>query len=140
MGILRGTPIPKAPMPSVQTKPQNPNADRDLRLAARRRALLSAMIVAADGTNSCKCTICELSEGGARIEVPKATNVPSKIYLLTSRRAAAQEAQIIWRNATQAGLKLGAVHELSPEMKSDMRHLWRLYLELRPRFSSSGSE
>jgi hypothetical protein len=133
MGILRGTLIAKAPMPTVQRKPENPTAGPDLRLTARRRALLGGMIVARDGTSSSNCTIRELSEGGARIEVPRATNVPSKVYLLTSRQASAQEAQIVWRNATQAGLKLGAVHELSPKMNSDMRHLWRLYLELRPR-------
>lgn len=133
MAILRRTPIPKAPMATVQTKPENSKPGPDLRLASRRRALLGAMIVARDGTSSCHCTVRELSEGGARIEVPRATIVPSKVYLLTSRRAAAQEAQIIWRNATQAGLKLGAVLELSPKMNSDMQHLWRLYLELRPR-------
>lgn len=120
-------------MPIAQTKPENPKAGSDLRLAARRRALLGAMIVARDGTSSSHCTVRELSDGGARIEVPRATIVPSKLYLLTSRRAAAVEAQIVWRNATQAGLKLGTVLELSPKMNSDMQHLWRLYLELRPR-------
>lgn len=103
---------------------------KEPRAAERRRAFLGGMIVSCDGMQSLSCTIRNISDGGARIALPRDTIVPARFYLLTSRQAVGHEAQIVWRTATQAGLKFHAEQKLSPAMNTELLFLWRLFLAL----------
>lgn len=118
-------------MPVAQIRKSN--ATRELRRARRKRSLLGGKIVSPDGAQSFNCVVRDLSDTGARIDVPPSTVFPSRIFLLTPRHALAHEAQLVWRNARQAGLKFVAAHALGPDRPSALRHLWCLYLEMCPR-------
>lgn len=102
-------------------------------MAGRRRAFLSGMIVSGDGMQSVGCTVRDISQSGARIALPRATVVPARFFLLTSRQPTAWVARIVWRNATHAGLGFEAEHRLSPDMDPRLHFLWNLYLALGPR-------
>lgn len=91
------------------------------------------MIVGHDGLQSQGCTVRDLSARGARIALPQGAIVPPGLYLLTSRQPVGYKARIIWRNATQAGVRFLGEHQLSATMPGELLFLWQLYLELRPR-------
>lgn len=108
----------------------------EARGAERRRALLRGMVVSLDGAQSFGCSVRDISETGARIEVPRGTIVPARVYLITSRQPTAWNSRVVWRNAVQTGLAFAAEHRLSPDMDERLQFLWHLYLALGPRASN----
>jgi len=85
----------------------------EARAEGRKRALLGAKVVSRDGIYSCDCMIRDISESGARINISSAVIIASPFFLIDHQSQIMFEAKIIWRNATQAGLKFLDRHSLN---------------------------
>jgi hypothetical protein len=85
----------------------------ELRQTARKRSLLGAKIVSRDGIYSCDCSIRDRSATGARIKISNSVTIASPFFLVDHTSQLMFEAQIIWRDATQAGVKLLDQHPLN---------------------------
>ena len=90
---------------------QNPPVEA--RSEPRKRTLLGAKVVSRDGIYSCDCMIREISPSGARINISNAVIIASPFFLIDHQSQIMFEAKIIWRNATQAGLKFLEKHPLN---------------------------
>ncbi|MGC8534201.1 MAG: PilZ domain-containing protein [Rhizomicrobium sp.] len=104
-------------------------ARSDLREAWRKRVLLSGKIAYGDGAFSCGCSIRDLSASGARIGISGATVLPKYFYLIDLRQATAYECEVIWRNATQTGVRFRDAVALSDILDQNLAFLKRLYVE-----------
>ena len=102
----------------------------DGRGAERKRVLLGGKIVFGDGAYSYDCTIRDMSASGARIGIPGATVLPKEFFLLDLKRGAAFDAELLWRNATQAGLRFRAAHDLANVTDPNLQFLRKLYVEV----------
>ncbi len=105
----------------------------DGRGASRRRTLSAGKIIYGDGAYTCDCTIREISASGARIGIAGAIVVPKTFVLIDQKRGTAFEAELIWRNATQAGLRFHATHDLAALSDPHLSYLRRLHAEAQPR-------
>ena len=106
----------------------------DERGAPRRRTLTGGKIVYGDGAYTYDCAIREISTSGARIGIAGGIVIPKAFFLIDQKRGTAFEAELVWRNGTQAGLKFGAAHDLVHLADPLLRFLRNLYVEahLRP--------
>ena len=105
----------------------------DGRGAPRQRTLLSGKIVYGEGAYTYDCTIREISTSGARIGIAGAIVIPKAFFLIDHKRATAFEAELVWRNGTQAGLRFHAVHDLAALSDPQLSYLRRLHIEARLR-------
>ena len=103
------------------------------RVAERNRVLLGGKIVFGNGAYSYDCTIRDMSASGARIGIPGATVLPKEFFLLDLKRGAAFHAELLWRNAMQAGVRFHVKHDLNDLSDPGLGFLRRLYLESRLR-------
>jgi hypothetical protein len=70
------------------------------------------------------CLVSDISDSGARIELPDDRSLPDRFMLLLSRNGAARRAcQVIWRKASHVGVKfiatLGATDHAAPPSDAD---------------------
>ena len=76
-----------------------------------------------------------MNESGARIDVPPERLFPRRTYLIVATHHAAFEAEQIWRNGRQAGLKFHRSLDLANGTEAP-QFVKKIYLELCPRESS----
>lgn len=114
---------------------QSPGPAPDGRNARRQRVLLGGKIVYDDGACSYDCAIRDLSESGARLGIRGATVLPKFFYLIDLRNGVAYDSEVIWRNATQTGVKFRGSLDVSALSDPDLKYLRNLYIEARPRTS-----
>ncbi len=79
----------------------------------RKRTLLGAKVVSRDGIYSCDCMIREISDSGARINISSSIIIASPFFLIDHQSQIMFEAKLVWRNASQAGLKFIDKHTLN---------------------------
>jgi hypothetical protein len=103
------------------------------RRAPRRKALLAALAVSRDGTRTVDCAVREISDAGARLQVPKDHIVPVQFFLVIGAKAAVHEAQVIWVGAKEVGLKFVNTYGLDDLKRADLLFLRRLLVERQPR-------
>ena len=100
----------------------------DRRAEPRRRVLRSGKLTFSPAF-SLDCSIRDETAAGARIRTG-GTPLPRTIVLVSVTRRIAHEAEVVWQRGDEAGLKLGARHEMdpNPQNRSDpLRHaqvLW----------------
>jgi len=94
--------------------------------AERRRALLTGKVASRDGSMVVDCVIRDLSEGGARISIPKSVIIPTRVYLVHGKSNSAYEAEITWIKAPQYGLKFLNVLPLASDLPPHLRFLKKL--------------
>jgi len=58
-----------------------------------------------DGVVARKCSLIDISEGGARISVAKDVGLPSNVVLVDPRTGLSHRATLVWRTETEAGLR-----------------------------------
>lgn len=118
---------------SAAGRPVNKTPEHDLRRGERVRTLLSGRIVFHDGAYSYECVVRDMSEGGARVEIPSARMLPRRFYFLTSRDEIAFDAELVWRTRVMAGIKFRESIQLATCDDPKLRYLRQIALELRPR-------
>jgi hypothetical protein len=79
----------------------------DKRSAPRRRVLLSALIVDHDFSTIFRCQVRDVSEEGARLNIPDCFLVPAGFWLIALSSALAYEATLAWRRFPNLGVSLG---------------------------------
>ena len=105
----------------------------DGRGAPRRRTLSGGTIVYGDGAYTYACTIREISTSGARIGIAGAIVIPKAFFLIDHKRGTAFEAELVWRNGTQAGLRFHVAHDLTALSDPHLLYLRRLHAEAQLR-------
>jgi hypothetical protein len=74
----------------------------------RRRVLKSGKIVFGGGAFSVDCTIRDLSESGARLQVPTSVAIPDRFVHVDAHAAVRREAVVVWRKGDQLGVRFQA--------------------------------
>jgi hypothetical protein len=98
------------------------------RAEPRRRVLRSGKLTFSPAF-SLDCPIRDESDTGARIHTGGAP-LPRAVVLLSVTRRIAHEAQVVWQHGEEAGVKLGARHEMDPtpqERSDPLRHAQALW-------------
>src|SRR5262245_4443090 len=81
----------------------------EARRAPRKRVILGGKVVYNEGSYTTDCRIRDLSDGGARIVLSGGVVIPTRVVLIDTRNATAYEAEVVWMNPPDVGLKfLGA--------------------------------
>lgn len=84
---------------------RKPEPDR--RIAQRRRSTATATIYVFG--QRMRCNVVDISESGAKIEVPQEWIVPPSFYLHIPGERVFSRASLVWRSTFQAGVSLGEV-------------------------------
>jgi len=91
---------------------------------ARRQPLRYSAWVATTPTKRFGCTVSDVSQTGARLDVNDSSAVPDRFVLLLSSNGAARRfCRVMWRKTNQVGVKFARTFaetaEMPPEPKSD---------------------
>ena len=100
----------------------------DRRPEARKRVLLSGLIVYGHGAVTCDCTIKNLSTSGARIRLPYLLALPDRFHVINVRQGVAHNARIVWNKGLDLGLKLDTTISLAANTDIEFERLKRLWL------------
>ncbi len=76
----------------------------DKRRSQRQRVLKSGKIIFANGSFSVDCTIRNLSETGARLQVPTTVAIPDRFTFVDNHGGTRRAAKIVWRKADMIGI------------------------------------
>lgn len=115
---------------SAAGRPKTKAPEDDLRRSERVRTFLAGRIVFHDGAYSYGCVVRDMSEGGARVEIPSARMLPRRFYFLTSREEVAYDAELVWRTRVMAGIKFRETLELRNCKDAKLRYLKQIVAEL----------
>jgi hypothetical protein len=110
-------------MGDVSAAPQN-FADR--RASRRKKSLLAGKIVYESGARTCDCTIRDISETGARVEIPVGQILPKNLFLIEVRGGLAYDCEVKWRTPSAIGLQFLRVWPLAGELPEECRYLKQL--------------
>ena len=110
-----------------------PEADGK-RQAPRRRTLMTGLVANDDLGLSFRCAIRDRSLDGARLKLPPGTLVPNQFWLIEATEGLAFDATVIWRQAPEVGVSLGAPIDLKAPMLVGKLHkrLHSLWVEVSP--------
>ena len=91
--------------------------------ADRKRALLAGKLSNEDSSVTVDCTIRDLSETGALIELSAPEMLPKTLRLLQIKDGVVWDVQVAWRRGNRMGLTLGERHDLRGEIEPQLRVL-----------------
>src|SRR5947209_11123410 len=117
---------------SATSRPSTNPADDDLRRAARVRMFVGGRIVFNEGAYSYNCVVRDMSESGARVEIPAARLIPRRFYFLTSKEEDAYDSELVWRTHSMAGVKVRQAIDIASCQDPRLFYLMRFSAELRP--------
>lgn len=115
---------------SAAGRPTAKTPEHDRRRSDRVHTLLAGRIVFHAGAYAYKCIVRDLSEAGARVEIPSARMLPKRFYFLTSKEEVAYEAELVWRTRAMAGIKFDGSVTLATCEDPNLRYLKLVALEL----------
>jgi hypothetical protein len=104
-------------------------ASSDQRISKRKRTLLAAKIVFADGASTVDCVIRDRSETGARIRIGSFATLPADFKLLIPGRGEELLAHLVWSHGDEIGVSFPPV-EPSEESGDEVEALRRRIREL----------
>jgi PilZ domain len=105
---------------------------KEHRALGRKRALLSAVGVSADGAMTFDCTIRDLSTQGGKIR-SNSVHLPDRFYLINIRDQVAYDATVAWKRNGEVGLKWNNIIPLDGSLDGRFAHLRRIWTERAPR-------
>ena len=100
------------------------------RRAPRQRTFLGGKLLYA-GAYSTDCIVRDMSDKGARLELPNGLPIPDEVQLLELKSGIAFDARVIWRRYPQIGIKFTNQHLLGGDVSPSLRILKRLWLNTR---------
>jgi len=112
---------------SAATHPFQPPAD-EKRAAPRRRVLLSAMLVNHEFDTIFRCQVRDVSDHGARLNIPDCFLVPAGFWLIALSSGVAYEATLAWRRFPSVGVSLGEpieLEETTTRIGGKLRSVWQ---------------
>lgn len=107
--------------------PSNASSEANKRQSARKKSFLRGKIAYGNGAHSFDCTIRDLSNTGARIDLPLEQIVPKHFVLIDMRNGNAYEAEVKWRTRSQIGMSFARSFTLDGPISSEnryLKHLW----------------
>jgi hypothetical protein len=107
-------------------------SEHDLRRSVRTRTFFGGKIVFNEGAYSYDCVVRDMSDGGARIDIPEARMMPRRFYFLTSRAEIAYDSELVWRTRMMAGIRFRETIELATCNEPKLRYLKNIAAELCP--------
>ena len=75
----------------------------------RKQVLIPAAVMDRDRTFSKPCIVRDLSDGGCKIVVPKAYDLPECIVIKISQFKGHRSGKVVWSNAKMAGVKFDVI-------------------------------
>lgn len=85
-----------------------PNAAQDASAAPQRalrvRSFIGGEILHSNGSSKTQCTIRDISETGARIEVPVSITIPDHFELVVPLKNLREKSRIVWRQGNEIGV------------------------------------
>jgi hypothetical protein len=79
--------------------------DNNKRRAARQRVLKAGKIAYANGSIVIDCTIRNLSETGARLQVPTSVAIPDRFEFVEAASGKRRPATVMWRKGDLMGIR-----------------------------------
>ncbi len=107
-----------------------PSNDANSRKTPRQRAYLGGKLVYGDYF-SLDCIVRDISDGGARVQIPAGQAAPDNVYLVELRSGIAYEAQVVWRRYPLIGLTFTHQYGLADASTPHLRILRRLWMDKR---------
>jgi hypothetical protein len=77
---------------------------KETRRSNRARALLQARLSYGDGAISTECTVNQLSDIGARMNVASSVALPDMFEIAVPQRGMSRRAKLVWRKDDQVGV------------------------------------
>ena len=108
--------------------PKSSTSSNERRPKRRQRVLLGGIVAFADGSQSFKCLIRDVSETGARV-FPRGQQVPSDFYLIHMRDRLAYEAKVVWTNGKEVGVLFKKHIRLADIVDPTKHFLTRLWFD-----------
>lgn len=91
------------------------------RKSVRRQVLTGGRITVSDGSIMEKCLVVDMSEGGARLELKKADELPENFLLLLSHDGRLnRHCSVVWRQGSTIGVKFVSDPPLSETAETTM--------------------
>ncbi|MCA0399724.1 MAG: PilZ domain-containing protein [Proteobacteria bacterium] len=84
------------------------------RQSNRTRSFLRGEIVHSNGASRTDCTVRDISDTGARLEIPVSVTLPEFFEILVPLKSITRRARIIWRHNNEIGISF--VHEAQAGM------------------------
>ena len=109
------------------------NADRAPsidRRSPRHRTFLGGKLIYAQ-TYSVDCIVRDLSDLGARLQIPKDLPVPDQVQLLELKSGIAFDARVVWRRYPMIGIHFSDQHLLGGEVSPNLRILKQIWMSTR---------
>ena len=104
----------------------------DLRRSVRVRTFFGGRIVFHDGAYIYDCIVRDLSESGARVEIPEARMIPRRFYFLVSKEEVAYDCELVWRTRMMAGIRFRETIQLATCQDPKLGYLRHIAAELCP--------
>jgi len=112
--------------------PPSKAPEHDFRRSVRVRTFFGGRIVFHDGAYSYECIVRDMSEGGARVEIPAARLIPRRFYFLTSKEEVAYDSELVWRTRLMAGVKFCGSIQVATCKDPKLRYLRQIAAQLCP--------
>ncbi len=77
---------------------------KDYRTKPRRQMRYKAWLQTAPGGSAQPCHFFDVSEGGARVQIDGAQEMPAQVNLLVAEQAEGRPCRVVWRSDTEIGL------------------------------------
>jgi hypothetical protein len=106
-----------------------PSNDPERRAFARRRTVLSGILVHGPSLFTCPCAILDISRNGAKVKLGPGEGLGTPLWLADLSHGLAFEAEIAWRREDRVGLRFTTYLDLAKGGFSEpgpilMRSLW----------------
>jgi len=106
----------------------------DHRQTPRQRSYLGGKLVYGDYF-SLDCVVRDITDGGAKLQLPQGQAVPDKVYLVDLKTAIAYDAHVVWRRYPLIGVAFDHQHGLAEASTPHLRILKQLWMSSRERGS-----
>ena len=93
----------------------------------RTRVLVGGVVVWDLGRSKLNCKIRDINDGGARVAVPRAKDLPPVIHLINVKDHICHESRIAWRGADEMGLAFLNSYDLLQNIdpaRNYLRKIW----------------
>jgi PilZ domain len=88
--------------------------DDEKRVATRRKVLKTAKIVSFDRKTVLTCTIRDLSETGAKLNVEVSSAIPNEFQFFLLSDNSLRDASVVWRRSGQIGVNFTSPAQPAP--------------------------